>query len=250
MEPSLALDLPPPFSIARPIEAHMSQLRKILIVASARLRAGLVEQLAAYPEFELIEGETLESSLLQRIAIDAPDLLLADARCGSAEAARAAGFCGPVLLLCDKTSGARPKLPVGPAEYVGRPFRFADLLARIRANLRPRETAHGYCLAVGAYRFRPGAGELLHEAGARLRLTEKETAILSRLALAGGEAVSKDILLREVWGYAPAVTTRTLETHIYRLRRKIESDPCEARLLVTEKKGYRLVSRDRPSSEV
>lgn len=211
--------------------APMTRPHKIMIDASAGLRIGLVEQLALYPEFELVGG--------------APDLLLAEAGHGAEPwaSARAAGFRGPILLLCDKTLRARPRLPAPPAEYVDRPFRFADLLARIRTNLLARGAARESLLEVGAYRFRPGAGELLHEAGARLRLTEKETAILTRLAIAGGEAVPKDILLHDIWGYSPTVTTRTLETHIYRLRRKIESDPVEARLLVTEKKGYRLVSR-------
>lgn len=223
---------------ARP--AHHGRPRKILILAAAGLRAGLVEQLARRPEFELLASDACDGSL-ELITAHAPDLLLLDAEAGLAESARA-GFGGPILLLC-AASDARPKLPEGPAEYIGRPFRFVDLLARIRANLRPQEAAAGDCLVIGAYRFRPGAGELVHEAGRRLRLTEKEAAILSRLALAGGEAVARDILLRDVWGYHPAVTTRTLETHIYRLRRKIESDPSGARLLVTEKSGYRLVFR-------
>lgn len=222
----------------------MSNPRKIMIVASAGLRVGLAEQFALHPGFELTGGEWPERPL-ELLSENAPDLLLAEANPGAelAEHARAAGFCGPVLLLCERTCGARPRLPAAPAEYVDRPFRFADLLARIRANLIARETTRGDHIAIGAYRLRPRAGELVHDAGARLRLTEKETQILSRLAKAGGEAVPKHILLRDIWGYNPAVTTRTLETHIYRLRRKIESHP-EARLLVTEKKGYRLVSRD------
>lgn len=224
--------------------------RKILIAASAGLRACLVEQLALYPEFELLESDAPDRSL-ELLAAAAPDLLLADAETGAglAERARSAGFRGPILLLGDKTGGDRASLPEAPAEYVERPFRFTDLLARIRETLRPREAARGDRLAVGAYRFRPGSNDLLHEAGTRLRLTEKETAILSRLARARGEVVSREMLLRDVWGYNPAVTTRTLETHIYRLRRKIEPDPSNARLLVTEKKGYRLVSCDGSSSQ-
>ncbi len=228
----------------------MTHSRKILIAASAALRACLVEQLALYPEFELLESEP-ECSL-EPLAATTPDLLLVDAEGGAelAGRARSAGFNGPILLFRDKTGGRRSSLPAPPAAYVDRPFRFADLLARIRATLRPRDMTPGDRLAVGAYRFRPGSDHLLHEAGTRLRLTEKETAILSRLARACGKAVSRDILLHDVWGYHPSVSTRTLETHIYRLRRKIEADPSNARLLVTEEKGYRLVSRDGDSPPV
>ncbi len=95
-------------------------------------------------------------------------------------------------------------------------------------------------VAIGAYRYRPGAFELTDAADRRLPLTEKEAEILTRLAAARGAVVTKDMLLRDVWGYHPTVTTRTLETHVSRLRRKIETDPAEARLLLTEKNGYRL----------
>ena len=76
--------------------------------------------------------------------------------------------------------------------------------------------------------------------GKRLRLTEKEAAILKFLYRAGGKPVPRQILLNEVWGYNSAVTTHTLETHIYRLRQKIEPDPTNSRLLLTEGGGYRL----------
>jgi DNA-binding response OmpR family regulator len=61
------------------------------------------------------------------------------------------------------------------------------------------------------------------------------------LARAGEKVVARDVLLNEVWGYNAGVTTHTLETHIYRLRQKIERDPSNAALLVTEPGGYRLI---------
>ena len=76
----------------------------------------------------------------------------------------------------------------------------------------------------------------------RVRLTEKETNILKFLYRAQSGVVARDVLLHEVWGYNAGVTTHTLETHIYRLRQKIEPDPSNARLLVTESGGYRLVA--------
>jgi DNA-binding response OmpR family regulator len=75
----------------------------------------------------------------------------------------------------------------------------------------------------------------------KIRLTEKETAILKFMIRAGDRNISRDVLLNEVWGYNSGVTTHTLETHVYRLRQKIEQDPSNAELLVTEPGGYRLV---------
>ena len=95
---------------------------------------------------------------------------------------------------------------------------------------------------MGAYTFSPNAKMLLSENGVKLRLTEKETAILQYLNRAKGEVVSRDDLLRDVWGYNANVTTHTLETHIYRLRQKIESDPANAKLLLTDAGGYRLAT--------
>jgi DNA-binding response OmpR family regulator len=74
-----------------------------------------------------------------------------------------------------------------------------------------------------------------------VRLTEKETAILKYLYRSGERTITRDVLLSEVWGYNSGVTTHTLETHIYRLRQKIERDPSQAAILVTEAGGYKLV---------
>ena len=74
-----------------------------------------------------------------------------------------------------------------------------------------------------------------------MRLTEKETAILRYLYRAGQRPVSRETLLQEVWGYNSGVTTHTLETHIYRLRQKVEKDAASPAILVTESGGYKLV---------
>jgi DNA-binding response OmpR family regulator len=89
--------------------------------------------------------------------------------------------------------------------------------------------------------FRPSA-KLLQEPGRsrKIRLTDKETGILKFLFRAGGQATSRQRLLHEVWGYNSAVTTHTLETHIYRLRQKIEAIPAVPTLLLTTDGGYKL----------
>jgi DNA-binding response OmpR family regulator len=113
-------------------------------------------------------------------------------------------------------------------------------LARIRVQLRSHEQSENAVFHVGPYEFRPAQKLLLDAAKKKVRLTEKETNILKYLYRAGGKPVAREELLAEVWGYNAGVTTHTLETHIYRLRQKIEPDSASARLLLTEAGGYRL----------
>ena len=132
-------------------------------------------------------------------------------------------------------------LEAGANDYVTKPFKFGILLARIRAHLRSHEASEDAIFQIGPYTFRPGAKLLIGERGSKLKLTEKETAILRFLYRAGREVVGRDTLLAEVWGYNAHVTTHTLETHIYRLRQKIEPNPATAAILVTEGGGYKLL---------
>lgn len=132
-------------------------------------------------------------------------------------------------------------LESGANDYVVKPFRFAVLLARIRAQLRQHEQSEDAVFSIGPYTFRPAAKILLGSDGSKIRLTEKETSILKYLYRAGERVVTREVLLHEVWGYNAGVTTHTLETHIYRLRQKIERDPSNAELLITETGGYKLV---------
>jgi DNA-binding response OmpR family regulator len=132
-------------------------------------------------------------------------------------------------------------LDSGANDYVAKPFKFAVLLARIRAQLRQHESSEDAVFTVGPYTFKPAHKLMLDDKGRKIRLTEKETSILRYLYRSGDSVVRRDTLLHEVWGYNAGVTTHTLETHIYRLRQKIEPDPSAASLLVTESGGYRLV---------
>jgi DNA-binding response OmpR family regulator len=132
-------------------------------------------------------------------------------------------------------------LDAGANDYVAKPFKFAVLLARIRAQLRQQEASEDAAFRIGPYTFRPGAKILVSDKGSKLKLTEKETAILRFLYRAGQNFVSRDILLQEVWGYNASVTTHTLETHVYRLRQKIEPNPSAACILITEPGGYKLL---------
>ena len=153
------------------------------------------------------------------------------------------GYKGPVIMLTGQASDSDTILGLdsGANDYVTKPFRFAVLLARIRAHLRQHEQSEDAIFKVGPYTFKPAAKLLLRQDNGKIRLTEKETAIIKFLLRAGEQVVSRDVLLQDVWGYNAGVTTHTLETHVYRLRQKIERDPSHAEILVTEGGGYKLV---------
>ena len=157
---------------------------------------------------------------------------------------RKGGVRCPIIMLTghDSDSDTILGLDAGANDYITKPFKFPVLLARIRAQLRQHEQSEDAVFSIGPYTFRPSVKMLTDEEGKKIRLTEKETNILKFLYRANDQVVARDILLHEVWGYNAGVTTHTLETHIYRLRQKIEPDPSNARLLVTESGGYRLAS--------
>ncbi|UDL93156.1 MULTISPECIES: response regulator transcription factor [Lichenihabitans] len=227
----------------------MSQARKILIVDDDDdLRELLVEQFSLHDEFSPCEAATAERALAFTEA-DSPDVVVMDVGLPDMDGRdvvrimRSNGFKGPIILITGYATDddAVLGLDSGANDYVNKPFRFAVLLARVRAHLRQHEGSHDALFQIGTYTFSPSAKNLVNEGGDRMRLTEKETAILRYLYRAREQVVDRDTLLREVWGYNAAVTTHTLETHIYRLRQKIEIDPAHAQLLVTEAGGYRLI---------
>ena len=157
---------------------------------------------------------------------------------------RRGGVRSPILMLtgADTEADTILGLDSGANDYITKPFKLGVLLARIRSQLRQHERSEDAVFAIGPYTFRPSMKLLTHnEKNQKVRLTEKETSILKYLFRASDRVVSRDILLNEVWGYNAGVTTHTLETHVYRLRQKIEANPSNAELLVTEQGGYRLV---------
>lgn len=226
----------------------MTQVRSILIVDDDEdLRAALAEQLDLYDEFEPVQAADAGTAITMATTTR-PDLVIMDVGLpdmdgrDAVKALRQAGFKNPIIMLTAQDGDADQVLGLdaGANDYVLKPFRFAVLLARMRTHLRQHESSDDASFRIGPYTFQPGAKHLVTEAGEKLRLTEKETAILRYLYRAGASTVPREVLLREVWGYNAAVTTHTLETHIYRLRQKIEVEPANALLLVTEGGGYKL----------
>ena len=226
----------------------MAVKQKILLVEDDdALAEVLAEQFALHEEFELSRVETAAAALAA--AGKDYDLILLDVGLPdqdgreTCEIIRKNNIATPIIMLTGAASEADTilGLDAGANDYVTKPFRFGILLARMRAQLRSHEQAETAELQIGAYVFRPSLKILEPQDGAaKIRLTEKETNILKFLHRAGGAAVARDTLLHEVWGYNAQVSTHTLETHIYRLRRKIEADPSEASLLLTLEGGYAL----------
>src|SRR3546814_10514091 len=150
---------------------------------------------------------------------------------------RLSGRSVPIIMLTGADSDADTilGLDAGANDYATKPFRLAVLLARLRAQLRQHEQSEDAVFTIGPYTFKPSAKLLIDAAtNKKVRLTEKETAILKYLYRSGERTVGRDTLLGEVWGYNAGVTTHTLETHVYRLRQQLERDPSSARTLVTD----------------
>lgn len=220
--------------------------RLLLVDDDAALRQSLAEQLAS--EFEAVQADT-GAAALAAVASGRFDAVLLDVGLPDADGRdicrklREQGVSAPIIMLTAAAgeSDTITGLDAGANDYVTKPFRLGVLLARLRAQLRSHEASTDAVFTIGPFTFQPAA-KLLIENGSRkkIRLTEKEVAILRYLYRAGDKAVARETLLGEVWGYNAGVNTHTLETHVYRLRQKIERDPARAEILITAPGGYRL----------
>jgi DNA-binding response OmpR family regulator len=228
----------------------MANVRRILLVDDDDdLREALSEQLVMTEEFDVFEAGS-GAGAMEKVKQGLYDLVILDVGLPDTDGRelckvlRKHGVKCPVVMLTGHDSDADTilGLDAGANDYVTKPFKFPVLLARLRAQLRTHEQSEDAIFQLGPYTFKPSMKMLLTEDDKKIRLTEKETNILKYLYRASEKVVPRDILLHEVWGYNAGVTTHTLETHIYRLRQKIEPDPSNARLLVTESGGYRLVA--------
>jgi DNA-binding response OmpR family regulator len=229
----------------------MSSARPILIVEDDdALRQVLADQVSSGGIFSSVEAATLDEASRYLGAPEARfDSIILDVNLPDGDGRdfcakiRRQGHNMPIIMLTgaseenDVVSG----LNAGANDYIAKPFRVNELLARLHAQLRLFDTSEDAVFTIGPYTFRPAA-KLLFGADKkqRIRLTAKEVDILKFLYRHANRVVSRQVLLDEVWGYNAGVTTHTLETHVYRLRQKIESDPTNCRLLMTAPGGYRL----------
>lgn len=227
----------------------MTRAKTILLVDDDDLlRDTLIDQFSVHDDFA-VEPIANANDAITRVKDEAHiDLMLLDVGLPDMDGREACrimrknGFKSPIIMLTGADSEADTilGLDAGANDYVSKPFKFGVLLARVRAHLRSHEQSEDAVFKVGPYEFRPSVKMLVTQEDKKIRLTEKETSILKFLYRAGGRPVTRDILLDEVWGYNSGVTTHTLETHVYRLRQKIEPDPSNASILLTESGGYRL----------
>lgn len=228
----------------------MTSGKKVLLVDDDdELRIALGEQLELHEEF-VTDMAATGAQGLESAKSGHYDILLLDVGLPDMDGRnvcrlmRRNGVKSPIIMLTAQDSDADTilGLDAGANDYITKPFKIAILLARMRAHLRQHEQSDDAVFTIGPYSFRPSAKLLIEESRNRkVRLTEKETAILKYLYRTGDRMVKRETLLGEVWGYNAGVTTHTLETHVYRLRQKIERDPSKAAILVTDPGGYRLV---------
>lgn len=222
----------------------------LLVDDDDALRESLRDQLQLHEEFAIEEAAN-GADALERCKEPKHDLVILDVGLPDMDGRdvcrlmRRGGVNAPIIMLtgADTEADTILGLDSGANDYVTKPFKLGVLLARIRAQLRQHERSEDAVFNIGPYSFRPASKMLVdpEENDRKIRLTEKETAILKYLFRAGDKVIGRDMLLNEVWGYNANVTTHTLETHVYRLRQKIERDPSNAQILVTEPGGYRLV---------
>lgn len=225
----------------------MTQTYNILLVDDDDdLRENLAMQLSFHEEFKT---EQCDNGMcgLEKVKENDYDLIILDVGMPDIDGRevcrmmRKSGVNTPIIMLTANASEADTilGLDAGANDYVTKPFKFGILLARVRAHLRQHMISEDASYPIGHYMFKPGDKILTDcDTEEQIRLTEKETAILKFLKRADGATISRDKLLNEVWGYNANVTTHTLETHIYRLRQKIEKDPSNSKIIITQSGGY------------
>jgi DNA-binding response OmpR family regulator len=229
----------------------MSCKRSILLVEDhAAIRELLLDYLAGQHGFDIIVARTLDEA--DTIINDQErrfDAVLLDIGMPDGDGRdfcaglRRQGHKMPIIILTGRNGEADVirGLNLGANDYVAKPFRLNELLARLRAQLRIFDSSDAAVFSVGPYTFQPGKMLLQDPVkNRRIVLTRREAAILRTLRLSVDRAVTRHDLSHQVWGRNSAATTHTLETHIYRLRQKMESDPRKPVLLVSEGGGYRL----------
>ena len=228
----------------------MNPSTKILLINNDKdLGEALVFQLTLVEKYQIIETKD-ETSALAQINNNLCNLIIINSQSSKlkgynlTKSLRLAGYKKPIIILINRNSNLDNSDDHNHKadEYIIKPFRYPVLLKSIETQLHKFKKSENTQYDIGNYVFKPNSKILESNENGSIRLTEKENNILKFLYKNLGNVIRRETLLHEVWGYNSKVTTHTLETHIYRLRQKIEDDPSNACFLITEPGGYKLRS--------
>ena len=228
----------------------MNPSTKILLINNDKdLGEALAFQLPLGGKYQIVETND-ETSALAQINNNFCDLVIINSQSSAlreydlTKNLRLAGYKKPIIILIKQNSNL--DIPDDQNhkvdEHIIKPFRYPVLLKSIETQLHKFKKSENTQYSIGNYAFKPNSKILESNESRSIRLTEKENNILKFLYKNLGNVIKRETLLHEVWGYNSKVTTHTLETHIYRLRQKIEEDPSNACFLITEPGGYKLHS--------
>lgn len=226
----------------------MTAYNILIVDGDENFRSAMVNQFSQFVEFDTLEANTPAEchQIADTKHIDLCMISNEFPGAGGTEITRNLRECGynaPVILLTGQTgvTESPSDLDSNTIDWIEKPFKFSKLIARVRTLLHQFEMTEEANFSIGNFVFKFSNNTLVDNSGNEVRLTEKEAEILKFLYRAGEKPIMHEELLHKVWGYKSGITTRTLETHIYRLRQKIERDPNNATLLVTVDGGYMLV---------
>ena len=228
----------------------MNPSTKILLINNDKdLGEALAFQLSYDEKYQIVETDN-ETSALNQINNNFCDLVIINSQSSKLKGfdftknLRSATYKKPIIILINRNSNLDNSDDYNHKadEYIIKPFRYSVLLKSIETQLHKFKKSENTQYNIGNYVFKPNSKILESNEGRSIRLTEKENNILNFLYKNLGNIINRETLLHEVWGYNSKVNTHTLETHIYRLRQKIEDDPSKACFLITEPGGYKLQS--------
>lgn len=194
-------------------------------------RSDLSTQIELYADdFNIIDHEDENAAV---------DMILLDEKPAQISALRQAHPKTPILLF--KKNDDETVQGNALTSIIAKPFVLESVLNQIRAGINILENSSAGYLTFNKYIVRPIKRDIYNQRNREVvKLTEKEVAVIKYLYKCRDRIVTKNELLQEVWGYSPDVSTHTIETHIYRLRQKVEHEDSEAQLILTEEGGYRL----------
>ena len=204
----------------------------LLLSDNKDFAADLSEQIMLYAHDFTVLPQDDENSLI--------DMIILDEKAEDLENLRTHHPNTPIILLQKEGDDSVTSSVLN--HVIFKPLSLEKLLNQIQAGINLLDNSEAGYLSFNRYELRPLQKEIYNERnGETIKLTEKEVAIIKFLYKNKDKIVAKNDLLQEVWGYSPDVSTHTIETHIYRLRQKVEHDDASAQLIVTEDGGYKLV---------